>query len=135
MSPVVAMTLVAEQLLDGLEVARVIEQPLAGRVAGLVHPLAARRALGDDPGVREAAIPPVVQAVVAHRLVGERALRGRCPSALHQVVVALGFGVEDQPLEVVPERRVGDRHVADLAALREDRQPLADVVEVLERTA
>jgi hypothetical protein len=52
--------------------------------------------------------------------------------ARHQEVVRLGLGVEDQPLEVVPERRVGDRQVAHLAALGEDRQPLADVVEVLE---
>jgi hypothetical protein len=43
-----------------------------------------------------------------------------------------GLGVEDVALEVVPERGVGDREVADLLALGEDRQALADVVEVLE---
>jgi hypothetical protein len=58
-----------------------------------------------------------------------RAVRHR---PLHQEVLALSPGVEDQALQVVPERRVGDRQLADLAALREDRQPLADMVEVLE---
>lgn len=35
-------------------------------------------------------------------------------------------------LEIHPERGVGDGHLADLLALREDRKPLTLVVEVLE---
>ncbi|HEV2974233.1 MAG TPA: hypothetical protein VGX69_04465 [Solirubrobacteraceae bacterium] len=76
---------VAEQLLDGLEVAGGVEHALAGCVAALVHLLAAGRARRDDAGGGEAAIPPVVRRVAAHRLVrvaayadaGDRALRAQ----------------------------------------------------------
>jgi hypothetical protein len=99
-----------------------------------VHPLAAGRAGRDDAGGREAAIPPVVRCVAAHRLGGiaahadarDRALRAE------QVVRGLGFDVEDVVFKVVPERAVGERQLADLLALREDRQAAALVVEVLE---
>jgi hypothetical protein len=63
---------VAEELLDGLEVAGGVEDALAGGVAGLVHPLAAGRAGGDDAGALEAAVPPAVHAVVAIGLSGNR---------------------------------------------------------------
>ena len=49
-----------------------------------------------------------------------------------QVMVRLGLVLDDQLPEVVPEAGVRDRQVADLPALREDREPLAVVVEVLE---
>ena len=63
---------VAEQLLDGLQVAGGVEHALAGGVAALVHPLAAGRALGHDPGGGEAAVPSVVRAVAAHGFSGKR---------------------------------------------------------------
>lgn len=123
----------AEQLLHGLEVARRVEHALAGGVTRLVHALAARRALGDDAGTLEAPVPPLVHPVDAHRLVREP-LRARLVAGLsgHQEVCRLDLGVEDVALEVVPERRVRDRDVADVGALREDREALARVVEVLE---
>lgn len=61
---------VAEELLHSLEVAGGVEHALAGCVATLVHALAAGRARCDDAGGGEAAIPPVVRGVSAHRLVG-----------------------------------------------------------------
>jgi hypothetical protein len=48
----------------------VVEHALAGGVAALVHLLAAGRARRDDAGGGEAAIPPVVRGVAAHRLLG-----------------------------------------------------------------
>src|SRR5215475_13542375 len=60
----------AEKLLNGLQVAvGLVEHPLAGGVASLVHPLTAGLARGDDAGPLEAAVPPAVKAVDAHRLV------------------------------------------------------------------
>jgi hypothetical protein len=50
-------------------------------------------------------------------------------------MVRLGLRLDDQPPQVVPEPRMWDRQVADLAALREDREPLSVVVEVLELDA
>jgi hypothetical protein len=71
--------------------------------------------------------------VVAHRLGRNRRDRFAVAlQALHQVVVPCGLAVEDQPLKVFPEGRVGEGHVAHLAALGEDRQPPALVVEVVE---
>ena len=75
-----------------------------------------------------------MRSVAAHRLVrvaahadaGDRALRAQ------QVVRGLRADVEDVVFEVVPERAVGDGQLADLLALREDRQALTLVVEVLE---
>lgn len=97
----------AEQLLDGLEVAGGVEHALAGCVAALVHLLAAGRAGRDDAGGGKAAIPPVVRGVAAHRLLrvaahayaGDRALRAE------QVVRGLGFDVEDVVFEVVLQRK------------------------------
>ena len=75
-----------------------------------------------------------MRAVAAHRLVGvaahadagDRALRAQ------QVVRGLRADVEDVAFEVEPERAVGEGQLADLLALREDRQAPALVVEVLE---
>ena len=132
-----------EQLLGCFQVPGRVEHALAGGVPRLVHPLAAGRSRLDDPGPLEAAVPPVVEAVVAHRLVGESAhpvldrlavlvTGGPRLLLLHQVVGRLRLGFEDQPLEVEPELRVRDRQLAHLLALREHRHPLAVVVEVLE---
>jgi hypothetical protein len=49
-----------------------------------------------------------------------------------EVFVRLALLLDEQPAEVVPESGVRDREVADPPALREDRQPLSVVVEVLE---
>ena len=48
----------AEELLDGLEVPRRVENALPGRVASLVHPLAGGDALGDDSGPLQTPVPP-----------------------------------------------------------------------------
>jgi hypothetical protein len=50
----------------------------------------------------------------------------------HEVVVRLGLDVEDVALEVEPERGVGDRQLAYLLSLGEDRDALAGMVDVLE---
>jgi hypothetical protein len=47
----------------------------------------------------------------------------------------LSLHVDDELPEVVPEAGVGDWEVADLPALREHREPLSIVVEVLELDA
>jgi site-specific DNA recombinase len=124
---------VAEQLLDGLQVSRGVEDALAGGVPRLVHPLAAGGALWDDSRVCEPPVPPRVHPVDAHWL---RRVAGHLRSVAlhpgHQVMVGLRFDFEDMPFEIQPERGVGDGQLADLLALREDRQPSALVVEVLE---
>jgi hypothetical protein len=52
-----------------LQVAGAVEHRLTGRVPRHVHLAAAGDALGDDPGALQAAVPPLVQTVNAHRLV------------------------------------------------------------------
>ena len=115
-------------------------------MASLVHPLPGRDTRRDDAGPLEAPVPPVVQAVDAHRLVHEERLvhPGAAVSVIavkhhlasaHQVVVRLGLALNDETPEVVPDPSVGDRQVADLTALREDREPLSMVIEVLELDA
>jgi hypothetical protein len=52
-----------------------------------------------------------------------------------QVLVGLGLLLDDQLPEVVPEPSVRDGQVSNLSALREDRHPLAVVIEVLELDA
>jgi len=47
-------------------------------------------------------------------------------------VTALRLDIEDQPFEVHPERLIRNRKLTDLLALREDRQTLALVIEVIE---
>ena len=60
----------AEQLLNGLQVAvGGVEHTLARGVPRLVHPLTRGLPHGHDAAPSEAAIPPVVQAVNAHRLI------------------------------------------------------------------
>jgi hypothetical protein len=49
-----------------------------------------------------------------------------------QVVVVPSTNVEDVPLQVFPEVGIRDWQLADLLALREDREALALVIEVLE---
>ena len=68
---------VAEQLLNSLEVACLVEHALTGGVPGLVHPLAAGRPFRDHAGVFEALVPPVMEAVVAHSLSGKRTTPAR----------------------------------------------------------
>jgi hypothetical protein len=66
MSPVVEIDELPEQFLDRFQVpVRLVENALAGRGPRLVHPLAARRALGDDPGPLKASVPSVMQTVDA----------------------------------------------------------------------
>jgi hypothetical protein len=72
---------VAEKLLGGFEVSGHVEDPLAGGVTGLVHPLAAAGTGGDDPGALEASVPPRMQAVTAHRLIREQVVTERRISA------------------------------------------------------
>jgi hypothetical protein len=134
---------VAEELLHRLQVPGRVEKTFAGGMPRLVHPLAAGRAVHDDPGPLKTAVPPVVQAVVAHRLIREAAdpvldrlavLVTGTPRLLllHQAMRRLRLDGEDQPFEVEPELRVGDRQLAYLLALREHRQSFAVVVEVLD---
>jgi hypothetical protein len=85
-----------------------------------------------------------VKAVVAHRLVGvlkhlHLRVSGLAVVAAEdrllpaeQEVVGLGARLELELLEVVPERDVHDRELADALALGEDREPAAVRVEVLE---
>ena len=53
-------------------------------------------------------------------------------AAGQQVVAGLRLVLEDDSFEVAPEHGIGDRELADLLALREDRQAAAVGVEVLE---
>jgi hypothetical protein len=131
---------VAEELLDGFQIPGVVEDLLAGGVAGFVHAFAGGGAFGEDAGVVEAAVPPVVGSVVAHWFVGEAVDDGfafvwdRFLSG-EEVVVGLGFEVEDQVFEIEPEVGLGDREFADLFAFGEDGESAALVVEVGELDA
>jgi hypothetical protein len=128
---------VAEQLLDGLEVAGLVEDTLARTVPGLVHPFPAGCAFAHNPGPGQAPVPPVVQAVDAHRPAGKTvddglAFVGYRLLPCEQIIVRAGFLLNLQPPEVMPERDLGDRNFADRLAFREDRQPSPLMVEVLE---
>lgn len=103
--------LTALSILDGLQVAGGVEHALAGCVAALVHALAAGGAGRDDAGGGEAAIPPVVRGVAAHRFVGvaahadarDRALGAMSPRS-PSIPIILGeirFGI----LLLAPGRR------------------------------
>src|SRR5262245_52966686 len=59
---------VAEELLRRVDVAGREVELGARRVAGAVHLLAARRALVDDAGAREAAVPPAMKGRPGERL-------------------------------------------------------------------
>src|SRR6185295_951770 len=108
-------------------------------VTGFVHLLARRDALRNDAGALQAAIPPGVRAMLPHGLVMPAIEDGSPPAspryrllAGKQVVGRLCLLLQNQALQIEPERRLRDRQVTDLATLGEDRQPLAVVVEVLE---
>lgn len=75
-----------------------------------------------------------MRGVAAHRFVGVAAHADARDRALRTQQVARGLGadVEDVVFEVMPEGAVGDGQLAHLLALRDDRQALALVVEVLE---
>ena len=62
---------VPEQFLGHFRVPGDIENTLTGGMPRLVHPRAACRPRLHNPGPLETGVPPVVQAVVAHRLVQE----------------------------------------------------------------
>lgn len=127
----------AEEFLNCLQVPCLVEHLLSGSVAGFVHPLAGGHPGGDDGSALEAAVPPVVGAVVSHRLLREPVDDGGALArdrflAGEQVVVGLGLEVKDQPLEVEPEVGLRDGKLTDLFALCEDRQAPTLVVEVPE---
>src|SRR4030095_10783047 len=102
-----------------------------------MHLAAASDAFGDDTGALQAAVPPLVQTVDAHRLRPGRGgallfrpAPGRARvAAAEQVVIGLGAPVEDVPLQVVPKRGLHDRNAPHLCALREDGEATALVVE------
>ena len=84
---------------------------MPGGVPGLVHPFAAGGAYGDDAGSREAAVPPVVESMGAHRLAVKTVdFAPRCLSRLgveclwdrllsrQEVMVRLRLRLQDQPL-------------------------------------
>jgi hypothetical protein len=76
-----------------------------------------------------------VRGMGAHRLgghLGSDVAGARPAPAGKQVVVRLGPSFEDVALKVFPQRRIGERELADLLALGEDRQPATLVVKVLE---
>jgi hypothetical protein len=118
----------------------VIKNTLAGGVPGFVHLLAAALALRDNPGTFKACVPPVVEAVAAHRLVavlGDKPLPRLVSvrpdgAAAEQVLVRPRLPVENPALEVIPERRVDDWDRLTFAALPEDRQAPLGVVKVPE---
>ena len=81
-----------------------------------MHPLAAGRPTCDHSRPLEAAVSPVAKSMTAHRLVGElmnhgptlarRALRDRL-LPWKQEVARLRLRLDDQPLQVVLEPRLG----------------------------
>jgi hypothetical protein len=137
MSPVVWIDSWPSSFWTAFRVPGPVEDSLASAVTSFVQPLPAGRALRDDPGASQSCSPwaPI-------GFSGKRCSTGTsCPVSgsvcgidfrREQVVVRLGAGLENHALEVEPEARLRDRHVADPFDLGEDRQPLARVVKVLE---
>jgi hypothetical protein len=85
-----------------------------------------------------------VQAVAAHRRLREAVDHGSAFDGLafrdrfllrKEVVLRTSFLFDDQSTELIPKRRIGNRYLANPLALREDRQSLPVMVEVLELDA
>jgi hypothetical protein len=129
------------------EVADGVEDALTGRVAGPVHLRPCSLTRCDEPRAFQAAVPPVVSAVSAHRLLGESVELHLTPAMLvwgaerdrllaaEEVVMGFGLDVDDQAFQIEPEVVIWGREFTHLSALCDDEceaSPLMVEVSVLD---